>query len=276
MGARVLGVLLGDHDRVAFIRQREQPADRRLDAAKVPAALEGRPVDRAAAAIVRQEDAAALVDLGAYDAARRVVGVDLFFRIEPPGIPDLGPQERPDLAAACLDRRAFPEIDVAAVLAAGVELLGVGRDHRAAMRHAVGDEPAGEDVCRDRAKPRMVKGDGGLVHGRVGLSNRREFSEQTGQVDPARRFMAGPARLGRGAGRGLGGLGGLDGVEHRRQGGLIEDAVGVGGGVGEVAVARLHDRQGAPPQPDRHAMRTAHQGPRLVDLAPPGRIEGCT
>ena len=44
------------------------------------------------------------------------------------------------LVGAREDRVALEEIDVAAVLAARVELLGVRRVHRAVVRHAVGDD----------------------------------------------------------------------------------------------------------------------------------------
>src|ERR1051325_7184578 len=170
VGARVLGVLVGDHDRVLLVRQREQPADRRLDATEVPAVLERGAVDRAAPAVVGGEDAAAGVDLGADHPARGIVGIDLLFRIEPADALDLGPQQRADLAAAGLDRRALGEVDIAAVLTARVELLAVGLDHRAAMRHAIGGEPPGEDRGPHRVKPRVVQRDGWLVWCGVGLA----------------------------------------------------------------------------------------------------------
>src|SRR5262249_12260050 len=143
--ARVLRVLVGDHDRVILVRQREQPADRRLDPAQVPAALDRRAMDRTAAAIVREEDAAAAGHLGAHHPAGRIVGVGLLLGVEPAQVLDLGPQQRADLVGVRLDRGALEQVDVAAVLAARVELLAVGLDHRAAMRHAIGGEPARED-----------------------------------------------------------------------------------------------------------------------------------
>src|SRR5262249_57994951 len=58
VGAGVLGVLVGDDDRILLLGQREQAGERGLDAAQGPAALEGGAVERAAAANKRQGDAA--------------------------------------------------------------------------------------------------------------------------------------------------------------------------------------------------------------------------
>ena len=82
---------------------------------------------------------------GADDRARRRIGIVLGLAlVEPRQVADLGGEHRADRLGAREDRVALGEIDVAAVLAARVELLGVRRLHRAAMGHAVGDDAAGE------------------------------------------------------------------------------------------------------------------------------------
>jgi hypothetical protein len=62
---------------------------------------------------------------------------------------------------------AFAQVDVGAVLAAGVESLAVGRTLAAAVAHAVGDQPAGEHRGLDPVEAGVGQGqhDGVVGHG---------------------------------------------------------------------------------------------------------------
>jgi hypothetical protein len=171
VGAVVVLVVVGDADRVVLVAHREQAADVRLDLMEVPAALERGAMDRAAAPVVGEEHAAdlavgALVGRGADVLARRVVGIDLDLGREPRRVLGGDVEQRSDLRGVGEDVVALGQVDVGAVLTAGLEQRPGARqrdalvgDLHAPVAHAVGDDAADEDVAIDPAKPGVIEGD---------------------------------------------------------------------------------------------------------------------
>jgi hypothetical protein len=137
----------------------------RVNLGGIEAVRERGAVERAAAAVVLQEDAARVLvgrdAAGAGEDAGRAVGVGLGLVVLEParGVPELRTQDGRDRRRAPEDRVALEEIDIAAVAAAGVEQdrAVLRRPAAALVRHAVRRERVEEDLGLHELDGRVIQ-----------------------------------------------------------------------------------------------------------------------